>query len=428
MAPNDFSSVASSNAAYDVLIVGAGPAGLSLALQLQHSLPAAAALRIGLVEQAPRSSLEAPAFDGREIALTQHSVALLQQWGVWQRIPAQAKSPLKDALVMDGDDPFAMTISHRDAPVQRSHAPQELGFLVANHHIRQALWDALSPSLEPASPMPHVQTTLLADSSVHAVDVQADGAVVELADGRRLHTQLLVAADSRHSGVRRALGLAADMHDFGRSMLVCTMRHERDHAHQAWEWFGYGQTLALLPMNPCSETGMPRSSVVLTLPAAQMRPVEHMDDARFNADMQQRFAGRLGAMALCSTRHVYPLVAVYPRRLVGPRLACVGDAACGMHPVTAHGFNLGLRSVEHLAHALVQSWSQGRGVADAHALARYERAQRMSSQPTFIATQAITHLYTSEHAAARLLRRAALRVGQHLPLFRRAVAASLTGR
>ena len=223
------------------------------------------------------------------------------------------------------------------------------------------------------------------------------------------------------------MGIAADMHDFGRTMLVCNMTHERAHEHVAWEWFDYGQTLALLPMNDDPVTGMHRSSVVLTLPSRDMDAVLDMEDNVFNSDMTRRFAGRLGAMTLTSTRHAYPLVGVYPRHLVAQRFACIGDAAVGMHPVTAHGFNFGLLGIETLSQALIQAHAQGRDIGHPALLARYERTHMLSTRPLYLATQAIVKLYTFEHPVARLVRDGMLRLGQRITPFRRAIAAQLTG-
>lgn len=422
---------------FDVLVVGAGPAGLCLAQRLQPL-----GLKVALVEQASAGSLADPAFDGREIALTQHSVSLLQQLGMWALLPPEAVSPLRQARVMDGANPYAMTVSHTDVAVAPTASPPtELGFLVGNHHLRRAAHQALKPvviekneqngllSLDAIdySAIENGGTWLMAGQAVQAVSTSDACAQVTLSNGQVLQADLLVAADSRHSSTRRALGLAADMHDFGRSMMVCAMTHNAHHHHEAWEWFDYGQTLALLPMNPCPATGMHRSSVVLTLPASDMQAVERLDESAFNADMARRFAHRLGRMALASTRHVYPLVAVYPRRLVGQRLACVGDAACGMHPVTAHGFNLGLKSVEALVDELRRARRLGRPLADASVLARYERTHWLASRPTYLATQWVASLFTRETPPARVLRHLALRAGQRLTPFRRALAASLTG-
>jgi 2-polyprenyl-6-methoxyphenol hydroxylase-like FAD-dependent oxidoreductase len=141
------------------------------------------------------------------------------------------------------------------------------------------------------------------------------------------------------------------------------MTHEQPHFETAWEWFDHGQTLALLPMNPCPQTGLPRSSIVLTLPSQELQPLMDLPEDAFNAAMAQRFSHQLGTMRLSSTRHAYPLVGVWSRRLVAQRFAVVGDAAVGMHPVTAHGFNLGLRSIDTLSHALIPAHQKGQDIA-----------------------------------------------------------------
>ena len=395
---------------FDILISGAGPAGLCLARALSGQ-----GLRIALVEQQPLATLEQPAFDGREIALTQHSTQLMRRLDLWERISPQALSPLRDARILNGASPFAMVIDHGLTRYS------ELGWLVSNCLIRRAAFESVQ-----AARQANGDITLLAGETVSGVSSDAQGAQVSLASGAVLSARLLVAADSRFSATRRDMGIAAEMHDFGQTMLVCMVTHEAPHHHAAWEWFDYGQTLALLPMNPDLVTGAQRSSVVLTLPRQAIEPLLALEADAFGREMTRRFAGRLGAMTLASTRHAYPLVAVYPRRMVARRFACVGDAAVGMHPVTAHGFNFGLLSIDALAQGVLAAHAAGSDIASDAVLARYEQVHRRATRPTYLATQLITRLYTQDSLPARALRDAALHLGERFLPFKRALAASLT--
>ena len=399
---------------FDLLISGAGPAGLCLARALSGR-----GLAIGIVEQQDQDALAMPAFDGREIALTQPSAATLRRLGLWARIegadPA-ALSPLRDARVMNGPSPFAMVIGH--GLTRRD----ELGWLVSNHLIRRAAWEEVQ-----ASAAQHGDINLIAGDAVARVAVGEGAAQVTLASGAMHTARLLVAADSRFSTTRRAVGIGAAMHDFGRSMLVSQFTHAEPHHHEAWEWFGHGQTLALLPMNDDPATGAHRASVVLTLPHQQIEPLLTLDAAAFSAEITRRFDARLGDMQLTSTRHAYPLVGVYPHRLVATRFACVGDAAVGMHPVTAHGFNFGLLSVEALSRELLQAHAAGRDIGAPEPLARYQRTHRLATRPLYEATRLVATLYTAEGEPARLLRNAVLRVAERVTPFKRAIAAQLAG-
>lgn len=398
---------------FDLIIIGAGPAGLCLAQALRGQ-----GLRIGLVEQSPVASLQNPAFDGREIALTQHSAALLRRLGVWPRLGEAHIAPLRDALVIDG------STGPRQSRMRISHTlstQPELGCLVANHHIRRAAYEA---ALDPSDGLaPH----LLGADQVTQIHTDAQRAHLTLASGATLSARLAVAADSRHSSTRRAMGIPADMHDYGRTMLVCNMTHEQPHGETAWEWFDHGQTLALLPMNPCPSSGRPRSSVVLTLPSQALQPLMELPELAFNLAMGQRFGHQLGAMRLCSTRHAYPLVGVWARRLVAQRFAAVGDAAVGMHPVTAHGFNLGLRSIDTLAQAIICAQQQSQDIACPALLQRYQRRHQGASRGLYLATHALAQLYTRDEAPARFVRQALVGLGERCVPFKRAVAASLTG-
>ncbi len=383
----------------DIAIIGAGPAGLCFAMSLAET-----GLQIVILERQTESALSEPAFDGREIALTHHSAQLMRDLGLWERIDPQAISPLRDARVFNGSSLFSLNIGHRDT--QKS----ELGYLISNHLIRKAAFDTvkLSPAI-----------TLKTEAQVKSIQTKTDGVQITLADGEIIQAKLLIGADSRFSETRRAMGIAADMHDFGKTMMVCVMEHSVSHEHAAWEWFDYGQTLALLPMN-----GM-RSSVVITLPPKEIDNLLKMQEDDFNREVSARFKHRLGAMRLVSTRHAYPLVTVYAKRLIGQRFALVGDAAVGMHPVTAHGFNFGLKGIATLSAEIKAALASGKDIASNSILLRYEQAHRRDTRPLFFATHAIAKLYGSDSPPARLLRASALRIGSRITPFKRAIAGFL---
>ena len=384
----------------DIAIVGAGPAGLCFARTLART-----GLSILLIEQQPLDTLREPPFDGREIALTQRSTRILRELGVWQRLGPADVSPLRSARVLNGQSLHALQVT------PNSEAEDALGYLVPNHCIRRAAYASIEHE---------ANVTLVCGTSVEAVTLRDDVARLRLSHGTEVSAKLVVAADSRYSRVRREAGIAADMHDFGKTMLVCRMALERPHHDEALEWFGHHQTLAVLPLNNAE------ASIVLTLPPNDMQRVMTMDDNAFQADMRRRFDGRYGEMRLASTRHAYPLVGVYARRFVAQRLALIGDAAVGMHPVTAHGFNLGLRSVEALGSLITQAAANHGDIAAGDLLGRYQRMHRRATWPLYAATTAIVAIYTNEAPAARLARTTLLRVSQALPPVRRAIAHALT--
>jgi len=383
----------------DVAVIGAGPAGLCLACALARE-----GVSVVLIEQQERSVLENPSFDGREIALSHPSQHILERLGIWQRLPSDQVSPLRDALVLDGTRAHAMHIFAREA------GHDLLGHLVANHLIRQAAFEAALAS---------DQVTFLAKTRVKTIQHTAEHVVLDLGK-KTVRARLLVAADSRFSETRRVLGIPTHMHDFGKAMMVCRFQHEIPHEHVAVEWFGYGQTLALLPLNNN------HVSVILTLPQETHKTLLDMDDVSFAAHVQDRMQHRLGKLTTASTRHVYPLVGVYAQRFVGPRFALVGDAAVGMHPVTAHGFNFGLQGAQRLADQVTQAARQGQDIGAAAVLQAYDRAHRRGTLPLYLATFAVANLFTNDRQPLRLLRRAALSLADKALPFKRSIIAHLT--
>ena len=386
--------------AFDVVVVGAGPAGLCFARALAGS-----GLQVALVEQQAEEALAAPPYDGREIALNHASAATLRELGLWDRIDADDRPPLRDAHVLSGTSPFALAFDHPGGD------REELGYLVSNHLLRRLAYESVASA-------PHV--TLLCGRRVAGVQADDSVATVRLADGERLDASLIVAADNRFSETRRAMGIPASMHDFGRTMLVCRMAHETPHRGVATEWFDYGQTVALLPLREGY------SSLVLTLPSRQIEPLLTMAPDAFARTIEVRLRCRLGAMSLDSERCAYPLVGVYADRFAARRFALVGDAAVGMHPVTAHGFNFGLLGAQSLAQLLRDARARGTDIAAPALLQRYERDHRVATRGLYLATLALVRLYTNDAPPARLARAGLLRVANRIGPFKRMVVSALT--
>lgn len=386
----------------DVLIVGAGPAGLALACSL-----ADAGIRTIVLEQAPLSTLVDPPEDGRDIALTHRARRVLTSLGLWGRLPADEIAPLRQAHVTSGVSPLVLPF---DAQAQGHEA---LGWLVPNHRIRAACYAGAAARPD--------RITMLGEAQVTALQRGATQASVSLADGRTFSAQLVVAADSRFSSVRKMAGIGARMLDFGRTAIVCRMQHEGDHQGIAHECFLNGHTLAILPM------AGHQASAVWTVSTDGAKAIMNMTDEAFARAVASEFQHRLGSMRTAGERHAYPLVAVYAQHFCAERFALIGDAAVGMHPVTAHGYNFGLYGIEALTRELLVARQAGRDLGDAHALHAYARAHRRTTLPIYEGTNAIVRLFTNDHAAAHLLRGAILRASKVLPPVRSAIARQLTG-
>jgi len=382
-----------------------------------------------LIEQQAEAALATPAPDGREIALTHPSVALLRRLGTWEHLAAHEIGVLREARVHNGPvglhQPMRLSPGDRLCSKNTSHLDWNLGWIVPNHALRRTAWQV-------ATQTPGVR--IHSGARVQRVAVDAQRATVEYAaaDGsvQQLHAPLLVAADSRLSATRRQLGIGATMTDFGRTVIVCRMRHALPHREVTHECFGYERTLAILPLPDDPHSGTPLCSAVVTTTADDAQALLALAPEAFATHVQTQFQQRLGAMQLVGERHAYPLVAVYARRFAGARCALLGDAAVGMHPVTAHGFNLGLAGVERLSTLLTQARTRNpqADLGDAAVLADYARAQHRHAWPLYQGTNAIVRLFTDARPLPRLLRQAVLTGAQRLPPLKAAIVAQLTGK
>lgn len=385
---------------YDIVIIGGGPAGLSFACSM-----AGLDLNILLVEKSSLESISKPKPDGREIALTHHSRKILIKLGVWALIDEAKVSPLKEAKVFDGGSDSLLNFDAKKSAIEA------LGYLVPNHLIRAVLFERASQA---------DNVTILNELMVDGVNTNNTGAEISLSNGKTIKSKLVVAADSRFSEIRRKMGIPSVMKDFSKVMITTRMSHEKAHNHVALECFNYGHTLALLPLNGNV------SSFVLTVPTDRLDEMLDLDEEQFSEMASDGFGGKLGQMKQIGDRYSYPLVGVYAHKFRATRFALIGDAAVGMHPVTAHGFNLGLRGQDLLSLSISKALNNGLDIGADAVLKEFERKQINLSKLMYFGTNVIVSLFTNDDAAIRQVRKLVLKFANRFPPVKALITQHLT--
>ncbi|ABL02192.1 Ubiquinone biosynthesis hydroxylase, UbiH/UbiF/VisC/COQ6 family [Candidatus Ruthia magnifica str. Cm (Calyptogena magnifica)] len=384
----------------DIVIIGGGPVGLSFASAMFDSN-----VKVLLIERSSLDSIADPQVDGREIALTHLSLKILKKFGVWDLINQAEVSLLKEAKVFDGDSSSLLNFTIKNTSIDA------LGYLVPNYQIRKALYTKVKQAKN---------IDIITDISVKNVTQLEDYSQVILSNGDKIKTKLVIAADSRFSDIRRKVGIPALMKDFSKVMIVTQMSHEISHNNVALERFYYGRTLALLPMVDKF------SSVVLTIKTDQSQAMLEMSEVDFNQMMTQSFKGELGQMMQVGERHSYPLVATHAQTFIAKRFALIGDASVGMHPVTAHGFNLGLRGQDILAKLVNEALDNGQDIGAESLLKLYEKKHINLTRLMFFGTNGIVALFTNDTPVIKQVRRFVLKFVEHFPPIKYLISHHLT--
>jgi 2-octaprenyl-6-methoxyphenol hydroxylase len=390
--------------AYDVCIVGAGPVGGALACRL-----AAAGLRVAAVDRAALPPMEHPDFDGRAYAIAAGSRRLLEEAGLWGALPCPV-GPIEQIRVSDGEvgRPASNLFLHFDVN-ELAEQDGALGWMVEARSLRVALNARLHA-------LGGVDVFAPAEA---AVSRGAEGAAVRLSSGEQFKARLVVAAEGRDSPLRRQAGITVQRWPYGQSGIVCAVAHERPHERIALEHFLPAGPFAQLPM-AASETEANISSIVWTERSGDAGRYMALDDARFAAEIQRRLGDHLGAVRPVGRRWVYPLSAMYVHRVTTERLAVVGDAAHGIHPIAGQGLNLGLRDAIALGDLLVAAFARGEDLGGAALLARYERARRVDVVSMMVATDGLDRLFSTNNPAVRLARDLGIAAVHRMPRLKRA--------
>ena len=366
----------------DLLILGGGLVGTTLAL---------AAAKKGfsshLVDRADPADLTAEGFDGRASAISTASWRLFRNIG------------LADALEPHGCPIEAIAVIDQMKPGRIDFRPEEhegtLGRMFANRTLRTALFDAVK-----AEPL------IALHAPVEVTDRRRDAFTVSatLADGTMLEADLLVGAEGRGSPTRQDAELKMAQWDYSHRAIIAGLDHSKPHEGVAWEIFYEDGPFALLPLRD-KDDGTHRSALVWTVDEKDAAGVLKLGDRAFLAEIEKRMGTILGDLSLNSGRSSYPLSFQHTARIVGERMALIGDSAHGMHPIAGQGLNLGLRDVGALVEVLEDARRLGLDIADAQVLERYEKWRALDSLMVMGATDTLTRIFGVPGKTASAVRR-----------------------
>lgn len=392
----------------DIVIVGGGLNGPVLALAL-----ASIGQSVIVIDALPLKTREKTGFDGRSYALALASSRLMQGIGVWDALKDTAQ-PMLDIKVTDGragegPSPFFMHFDHSEI----EEGP--MGFMVEDRHLRPVLLNALKKTKG-------VQQ--LNQCKVIAQETDPSGVTVTLDKGKTLRTRLLVGCDGRASGTADRAGIKRTGWPYDQTALVCALDHELPHNGVAHQFFMPSGPLAILPLSGN------RSSIVWSETTENAARINALSDEEYLDVLRPRFGSFLGQINLTGARFTYPLSLSLATALVAPRVALVGDAAHGVHPIAGQGLNAGMRDIAALAEVIADAARRGEDIGSDAALARYQTWRRFDNTTLALATDAFNKLFSNDNPILRATRDIGMGVIGSMPGLRRRFireAAGLTG-
>lgn len=375
-----------------IAIVGGGLIGPALALALKG-----VGFDCLLLDANPVAARKDAEFDGRAYAVALASQRLLQVTGVW-KLMADHAQPITDIHVGEGSAPEPLLHFN-----PRELDEGQFGWIVEDRWLRRALLDRLSDA-----GIPHLSPT-----KVTGIERLGIGAMLTLSDGRTLRADLAVAADGRRSALAAEAGIRRVGWSYDQTGLVNAIEHSQPHDGAAYQSFFPGGPFAVLPL-----TGN-RSSLVWSEKQGEAARLAALDDAMFTEEIARRIGGRLGEIRLAGKRWAYPLDLSLASAYVAPRLALVGDAAHGVHPIAGQGMNMGLRDVAALAEVLTDAARIGEDIGSLAVLERYQQWRRFNATSLALGMDSLNHLFSNSSGPLSMARQAGLKAVDGLGTLRR---------
>ncbi|MDA7550389.1 FAD-dependent monooxygenase [Rhodobacteraceae bacterium] len=392
----------------DIAIVGGGLNGAIMSLAL-----AEAGFTVTLIDPQTLKSKQNPHFDGRSYSLAIASVRLMQALGLWEELAPNAQ-PILEIKVADGraysnPSPYFLYFDHHEI----EEGP--MGHMVEDRHLRPLL----QKRLQSVS-----QINYRAGLSVSEMTITDTHAELRLNTEETITTRLVIGADGRQSQTAERAGIKRTGWRYGQTALVCALSHNIPHQGVACQYFMPPGPLAILPL-----TGN-QSSIVWTESDANAATIMAMDNNDYMAVLQPRIGDYLGKVELVGALYSYPLNLTIAQNYVMPRLALVGDAAHGVHPIAGQGLNLGLRDIAALSEVLSDARLRGEDFSSLAILLRYQEWRRFDTTALAVATDAVNKLFSNDNSFFRTLRDLGMGAINSLPALRRSFireAAGLTG-
>lgn len=389
----------------EILIVGGGPAGLTLAAAL-----GGAGLRTIVVDRESAAARTDAGFDGRTTALTWGSVEVLKGIGAWEAMEPNA-CPVLATHVVDRGSPLFLHVEGDEI------GDHPYGYNVENGWIRGALIDRLKacPSVTDLSP-----------GAVAGFERRPGAVVATLADGRTIAASLLVGADGRRSPTREWAGIPVNRWEYDQIAIVVTVEHELSHENVAVERLSPSGPFAIVPMIDDGE-GRHRAALVWCARKAEAARYLALEEADFIAEIERRCGDRLGAVRPIGRRFSYPLSGLHARRYVGDRVALMGEAAHAIHPIAAQGLNLSMRDAAALAEVVVDARRLGLDFGSVDLLKRYERWRRLDTMSVIAYTDTFFRAFSNTIPPVRIGRNLALAAVHRVRPLKKAIIRNAMG-
>ncbi|MCP4922776.1 MAG: UbiH/UbiF/VisC/COQ6 family ubiquinone biosynthesis hydroxylase [bacterium] len=380
----------------DIVIIGGGPAGGTLACALAQG-----GINVTLIDKGARQEKSEITSDGRAWAITSGSSKFLTSLDIWEKAKKYA-APIREIRVSDQGSNAFVHYDHKEV------GTEALGYIIQSPYMNHAIQQV-------ADTLPNLTWV----DQKEVTDLTFSDTLVQSTienNEREFSSPLVIVADGRHSPWRKKLNQKSTQWSYKQTALVCTVEHEEPHLDTAFEHFRAGGPFALLP------TPHPnRSSIVWSEKEQNVAAIQSLNDEDFSKAAQEQFGDYLGKWKLVGKRWSYPLGGVFTHKLIGERTAFIGDAAHGIHPVAGQGLNLGFQGIQTLSKVLLEAQSLGLDLGSSFVLQKYQRKQRFSAATMTAGCDSIVRLFSTNFPPARWGRRLSLKMTQKIPFVRKAL-------